>query len=688
MSRSAAGLIFATGIVLCLASCGGSGGSTPPPTYTIGGTVAGLSGTGLMLQDNGGNNLAVSANGAFAFTVPVPSGGAYNVTVLAQPSNPTQTCVVSSGSGAATGNVNSVQVACTSMYTIGGTVSGLAGTGLVLQNNGGDNLPVNASGSFTFATAIASGASYNVTVSSQPSNPAQNCVVSNGAGSASANVNSVQVTCTTIPLYTIGGTLSGLSSNTNILLLDNGTDQLPVSVNGSFTFNTSILAGSSYNVTVSRQPFNEKCTVTNGSGTANANVTNVQVTCASKLKVLYSFGVAPDGSDPESKLVFDSAGNLYGVTLSGGTAGAGIVYKLAPTASGPWTETVLHNFCQQANCADGGASRATMVFDASGNLYGTTSSGGAYNGGVVFEMTPQSNGTWTYTVLHSFGNGTDGLSPSGGVALDSAGNLYGTTGAGGTTTTFCAGGCGVAYELSPGSSSWTETILYNFCSQTGCVDGNGPGGVLVFDASGNLYGTTLSGGVGGSPDAQGTVFELAPSGNGQWTQSVLLTFLNNGVSHDGYQPTGGVTLTHANSSVVLLGTTEYGGLYGNNGLLYSLTPPGGGGLPWFERPVWNFCGQTSCADGSFPNAGLALDSSGYVYGTNMNEGATSVGGTVYQVSLAGSEVTIYSFEGGNDGYQPKAGVILDAAGNLYGVSEGGEPQSPTGGQGVVFEVTP
>jgi len=253
--------------------------------YTIGGTVSGLSGSGLVLQDNAGDNLPVGANGSFTFATSIASGGAYSVTVLTQPTNPAQTCVVTSGSGTATkANVTNVQVACATVsttYTIGGTVSGLSGSGLVLQDNGGDNLPVSANGSFTFATPIASGANYNVTVLTQPSNPVQTCGVTNGSGAATANVTSILVACsTTTTTYTIGGTLSGLNG-TDVVLQDNGGNNLTVTANGSFTFSTPIASGSAYSVTVLTQPSNptQTCTVTDGSGTANANVTSVQVAC-------------------------------------------------------------------------------------------------------------------------------------------------------------------------------------------------------------------------------------------------------------------------------------------------------------------------------------------------------------------------------------------------------------------------
>jgi len=197
-------MIIAVVALLFLSSCGGSsggsggkGGGSTTTTYTIGGSVSGLSGTGLVLQDNGGNNLSITANGSFTFSTGVASGGAYSVTVGTQPASPAQTCTVTNGSGTATANVTNVQVACTTTttYTIGGTVSGLSGTGLVLQDNGDDNLSITANGPFTFATALASGATYAVTVSVQPSSPSQTCTVTNGTGTATANVTNVTVAC-------------------------------------------------------------------------------------------------------------------------------------------------------------------------------------------------------------------------------------------------------------------------------------------------------------------------------------------------------------------------------------------------------------------------------------------------------------------------------------------------------------
>ena len=216
-------------------------------TYTVGGTVSGLAANeSVVLQDNGADNLTVSANGTFTFATPVASGQAFDVTVLTNPASPiAQTCVVTNGAGTiGAANVTNVTVTCTTnKYTIGGTVSGLAGTGLVLQDNGGDNLTVSGNGAFTFATPIASGGTYAVTVLTNPTTPSQTCVVANGSGTVTnANVTTVTVTCTTNK-YTVGGTVTGLAAGDSLVLQDNGADNLTVSASGPFTFATRSRAG-------------------------------------------------------------------------------------------------------------------------------------------------------------------------------------------------------------------------------------------------------------------------------------------------------------------------------------------------------------------------------------------------------------------------------------------------------------
>jgi 6-phosphogluconolactonase (cycloisomerase 2 family) len=259
------------------------GVSCAASTVTVGGTVTGLTGTGLVLQDNGGDNLPVSGNGPFTFATAINSGAAYSVTVSAQPT--AQTCTVTNGSGTATANITNVSVSCAasaSGFTVGGTVAGLAGTGLVLQDNGGDNLAVSANGTFTFATPIAGGAAYAVTVATQPTGPAQRCIVSSGAGTAAANVTTVMVKCLTTGqfLYTANhtsGTVTGYSINPGTGVLTSvGPDQpdgvhpaaVSLAPNGKFAFSASD-NGSKINA-FTINPTTGALTVVAGSPFANA----------------------------------------------------------------------------------------------------------------------------------------------------------------------------------------------------------------------------------------------------------------------------------------------------------------------------------------------------------------------------------------------------------------------------------
>jgi len=252
-------------------------------TYTIGGTVSGLTGSGLALRNNGGNDLAITVNGTFTFSAGLAMGATYNVSALTQPTSPSQTCVVTNGNGTVgNGNISNVAVVCTTnAYTIGGTVSGLVGSGLVLRNNGGDNLTVLANGAVTFATAVASGAAYSVTVLSHPGSPSQTCAVVSGSGVVvSGSITNVAVACTT-NTYTIGGSVTGLTGS-GLVLRNNGTNNLTVNANGAFVFGTNVPSGGGYSVTVANQPTNpvQNCTVGNGFGTvSNFNITAIAVDC-------------------------------------------------------------------------------------------------------------------------------------------------------------------------------------------------------------------------------------------------------------------------------------------------------------------------------------------------------------------------------------------------------------------------
>src|ERR1700733_5790336 len=214
-------MILTVGVSLFLASCGAASTVT---TYAISGTISGLSSSGLVLQDNGGDNLSVSAGSTtFVFPTALVSGVNYTVTVLTQPASPAQTCVVAFGTGMATAPVADIQITCAdNTFTLGGTVSGLSGTGLVLQDNGSNNLAISANGSFSFPTPVPRGNGYNVTVLTQPANPAQTCGVTNGFGAnINGNATDIQVTClTTTVTYTISGNVSGLSG-TGLVLQNN-----------------------------------------------------------------------------------------------------------------------------------------------------------------------------------------------------------------------------------------------------------------------------------------------------------------------------------------------------------------------------------------------------------------------------------------------------------------------------------
>lgn len=255
-------------------------------TFAINVNVTGLTGTGLVVRNNGTQNLTINANGTASFATPIVTGGAYAVTVLTQPTgNPTQTCsVVGSGSGTVGSSAVTVSVVCSvASYTIGFTVSGLSGTGLQLTNNGANTVSVSGNGSFTFTQPVASGGTYAVAVSQQPSSPTQTCIVGNGNGTVgSANVTNVTITCSTTT-FTVGGTISGLSG-TGLQLRNNGGAAQSVS-GATFTLTPGVASGAAYSVTVAQQPTGpaQTCTVANGSGTiGSANVTNVAVTCRSR----------------------------------------------------------------------------------------------------------------------------------------------------------------------------------------------------------------------------------------------------------------------------------------------------------------------------------------------------------------------------------------------------------------------
>jgi len=273
--------------LVMLAACGGDGSSNgggPPPTpHTIGGTISGLTGSGLVLQDNGGDSLKISGNGNFTFATSVLGGNPFNVTVSTQPTNPAQTCAVAHGSGTVSGNdITNVAVTCTTeSFTVGGTVSGLAGSGLVLADNGANDTPVTKNGPFTFSTALASGSASGVTVATQPTSPPQTCAVGDASGTVTAgNISTVSVTCAT-NTYSVGGHVSGLAGS-GLALSYNGGAAISVSRNGGFTAAAGIAIGTAYSVAIVAQPTSpaQTCVLSNGSGAVGtANVSSILVFC-------------------------------------------------------------------------------------------------------------------------------------------------------------------------------------------------------------------------------------------------------------------------------------------------------------------------------------------------------------------------------------------------------------------------
>ena len=278
-SRTKLGVSILSALACALViGCSGGGKSTAavqPATYTIGGTVSGLTGMGLVLENAGSNSLSVSANAtSFSFSNPVPNSHVYSVTVSAQPSG--ESCVVANGNGTATADVTSVSVTCTALDTISGTVTGLVNPGLILQDNGGDSLTVAADATgFSFPTPLSNGDSYLVTVLTEPLGEV--CTVSNGSGKAAGAVTNVAVICTA--QYEISGTVFGLNG-TGLVLQDNGGDNLAVNAHAeSFVFPTPVAAGGAYSITILSQSAAENCSLISGSGKANSNVTSASVVC-------------------------------------------------------------------------------------------------------------------------------------------------------------------------------------------------------------------------------------------------------------------------------------------------------------------------------------------------------------------------------------------------------------------------
>lgn len=378
--------------------------------------------------------------------------------------------------------------------------------------------------------------------------------------------------------------------------------------------------------------------------------------------VLYRFEGGRDGSAPLASLIADKAGSLYGTTEVGGAGecqgGCGTVYELSPASGGRWTETVLYRF---TGGGDGAGPQAGLIFDAAGNLYGTTIYGGSSDNGTIFELAAPAtrDGTWTLNVLHSFVGDTDGDYCLGSLVFDQAGNLYGPTLFGGQF------GGGTVFQLAAPATQGGSWILHVLHSFKGTTDGIDPDGTLIIDKQGALYGTTNG----------GTVFKEVPPlpGHHGWTLKVLYQFnYVLGLS-------GGVI---AGKDGALYGATAQGGS-ANEGTVFKLTPPATRGGAWTATTLYEFVGGS---DGEYPLNSLIANEAGNLYGTTQS-GGSSGHGTVFKVTPmpggAWSKTTLHNFAGGRDGSAPGAGLTFGGQGVLYGTTVHGGSKN----KGTVFKVS-
>ena len=404
---------------------------------------------------------------------------------------------------------------------------------------------------------------------------------------------------------------------------------------------------------------------------------------AQTFTVLHSFTGGADGGTAGQALQMDRAGNLYGVAGDAGSYsnncqpyGCGTAFKLTHAGSG-WVFSTLYTF---QGGYDGSRPDSQLVFGPDGALYGATAQGGigrcGNSGtlpcGMIYRLAPPATScksyacSWNETILYRFTGGSDGGVP-GGILFDQAGSIYGATELGGQPG--CSGYyCGTVFKLTPSGGAWTESVLYTFLG--GTKDGYWPGGNLVFDQSGNIYGTTQMGGV----EYEGTVYQLTPSEYG-WTEKLLYQFTNG----DGGQGPTGLIMDPAGN---LYGTTFTGGV-GGCGTAFELTPSGGN---WVFLLPYSFSGgMGSCG----PFVGLIRDAAGNLYGTTNRTGAYGKG-VVFKLTPSGYGwiyTSLHDFTGGSDGYGPGA-LFLDANGNLYGTTAFGALGDCFGfGCGVVWEIT-
>jgi len=393
---------------------------------------------------------------------------------------------------------------------------------------------------------------------------------------------------------------------------------------------------------------------------------------AATFTTLHAFAGA-DGFNSQSPLISDKNGNLFGTTASGGGSNRGVVFELSPPAAagGAWTYAVIHSFGGKDDGADilGG-----LAISSAGVLYGTSYEGGTNDQGTVFSLTPPrtAGGAWIEAVLFSFGaSHYTGYWPAAGLVIGANGALYGATSYGG------ANQAGLVFALTPGTPGqpWNETVIYNFQSY-GSGDGYSPQAALIADGNGNLYGTTISGGVNGS----GAAFELTPAAGGGYNESVLYSF--GAQSSDGTLPHGPLLLGKGG---VLFGTTSQGGAAGA-GTVFELIP---GANAWTEAQLYSF--SNNAIDGVGPQGPVAIDTLGRLYGVTPF-GGNKTFGALYRLTPKTTgpwtEAILRNFTASTDGSNPY-GLYMAPNGTVYGTTyAGGDPKDGRWGYGIVYEYSP
>jgi hypothetical protein len=624
--RACAAYSALTGLLM-LAACHDDNSSPPatPQQFLISGEISNLaSGQTVIIDNNGGDALTITANGAFEFATPVNANGAYKVTIATQPTG--QVCTVSNGVGAGiTGDVTGVSITCsTDTYSVGGTLTGLAsGAHVVLADNGQDPVTLTGDGKFTFAMPVAYNGSYAVTVATQPTNAT--CTVSHGAGAGvTANIASVAVTCAN-NTYTIGGMVSGLAGGMQVTLDDNGADALIVTANGKFTFATAVAAQGSYSVTVGTQPTGQTCTVSaGGASDVLNNVTSVHVSCSADT---YTIGGSVSGLAGGAQVTLDNNG----------------ADALTRTTNGVFTFATPVAY---------GGSYAVTVGTQPSNQYcavtgGTGSNVTANQGGI--SVSCQSNpvtfntaGSYTFTV------------PSGVTSVQVV-----ATGAGG-------GGGGLwglqAGSVGGGGAVVTSTLAVTAGQTLALVVGGGGGSGADGPGDSNGYTCGAGGGGGGSTNiAVGTAYQIIAGGGGAGGSCNQGTA---GGSGGGVNGAGGA------------GASQYSSLGGSGGANGVGGTGGDDGMGDYGA---------SGSDGAGGPGGLGGNNSGQYPGGAGGSGVGSgAGGADNNNDIAGGGGGGYGGGGsGTQGTGGGAGGSVGPSGTQYAAAGNGGTSGVAGGDGSI-----